>query len=131
MVKGPAKSRVSSKVKLSDKGEMGQTKVSKRQLKGSLATANSTSNVSEMTSLRLINERLRRKNEMLIEKMKRCMVKAAEDVIKTKKLYKNAVKELNQLKKAKSRLEIQVTDRERQITQDDHISAIRQVLQRL
>ena len=49
MVKGPAKGRVSSKVKLSGKGEMGQTKVSKRQLNGSSASANSTSNVSEMT----------------------------------------------------------------------------------
>ena len=48
---------------------------------------------------------------MLIEKMKRCMVKAAEDVIKTKRLYEDAVKELNQLKRAKSRLESQVTDR--------------------
>ena len=131
MVKGPAKGRVSSEVKLYGKGEMGQTKISKRLLKGSSAAANSTSNVSEMTSLRLTNEILRRKNEMLIEKMKRCMVKAAEDVIKTKRMYENAVKELNQLKKAKSRLERQVTDRERQVTRDDHISDLRQVIERL
>ena len=84
-----------------------------------------------MTSLRLTNEILKRKNEMLIEKMKRCMVKAAEDVIKTKRMYENAVKELNQLKKANSRLERQVTNRERQVTRDDHISEIRQVLERL
>ena len=111
--------------------KVAKTKISKRQLKGSSAAANSTSNVSEMTSLRLTNEILRRKNEMLIEKMKRCMVKAAEDVIKTKRMYENAVKELNQLKKANSRLERQVTNRERQVTRDDHISEIRQVLERL
>ena len=111
--------------------KVAKTKISKRQLKGSSVAANSTSNVSEMKSMRLTNEILRRENETLVEKIKRCMVKTAEDVIKTKRMYKNAVKELNQLKKAKSRLERQVADRERQVTRDDHISDLRQVLERL
>ena len=51
--------------------KVAKTKISKRQLKGSsAAAANSTRRVSEMTSLRLTNEILRRKNDMLIEKMK-------------------------------------------------------------
>ena len=77
--------------------KVAKTNISKREWKGSTAATNSTSNVSEMTSLRLTNERLRRVNEMLVKKMKPCTVKVAENATKTKRLYKTAARKKKEL----------------------------------
>ena len=105
-VKGPVKGRVTTTVRQSGKGDTRQTKTTdskgdtkkgKTAERESHTSASSSNNVSEMASLRLNNESLKRENQMLCEKMKRSSAKAAEELVKTKRLYENVLREKKEL----------------------------------
>ena len=66
--------------------------------KESLDVKSATNSSSNVSSLKLDNDKLRREYQKLCEKMRRSTAKAAEDLTKMKRMYESAVKEKTEVK---------------------------------
>ena len=94
--KGMVKKPATPKVRQPGTGETKRDKSVTTQ--ESLGVKTATKSPSNVSSLKLDNDKLRREYQKLCEKMKRSTVKAGEDLAKMKRMYESAVKEKTEVK---------------------------------